>query len=72
MKRLPVTNKELIRSLIPQREPFVMIDKLLLYEENKVTGGLQVVKDNLFLLGAELQEPGLVEHMAQTVAIYTG
>jgi len=67
-----ITDKNLIGKLIPQRAPFVMVDKLLHFEENKVVAGLTISKDNIFTQNNIFTAPGLIEHMAQTVALYTG
>lgn len=68
----PITDPELILKLIPQRAPIVMVDSLLHFEESKVVSGLTVTEDNMFVQNGFFTEPGLIEHMAQTVALYTG
>jgi len=68
----PITDNKLIESFIPQRNPIVMVDKLIEYTENKIIGGLQVSVSNIFVENNILKEPGLIEHMAQTVALHTG
>lgn len=67
-----ITDKKTITSLIPQADPFVMVDKLLHYSEGKVVSGLAVSGDLLFLDNGHFAAPGLIENMAQTVALYTG
>ncbi|CAM1349468.1 hypothetical protein [Tenacibaculum halocynthiae] len=67
-----ITERETILKLIPQRAPIVMVSTLTYYDENKVASELKIEKENLFVKNSELQEPGLIEHMAQTVALYTG
>ena len=69
---LPNINPEFIKELIPQREPIIMVDAILEYEESKVVGGLTVSEDCIFVENNTLKEPGILEHMAQTVALYTG
>lgn len=61
-----------IVKLIPQRFPMVMIGSLLAYTESTVTVGFEITHDNLFVNEGELQESGLLEHMAQSVAAHTG
>ena len=68
----PITDNKLIESFIPQRNPIVMVDKLIEYTENKIIGGLQVSESNIFVENNILKEPGLIEHMAHTVALHTG
>ncbi|GEM51302.1 hypothetical protein EB1_10920 [Empedobacter brevis NBRC 14943 = ATCC 43319] len=70
--KLPNHTIEFIKQLIPQREPIIMVDTIFEYEEGKVVGGLTVTVDSIFVASQELNESGLLEHMAQTVALYTG
>lgn len=69
---LNISDVDVIGNLIPQKYPFVMVDKLLHFEEKKVVAGLTVSKENIFIQNGKLAASGLIEHMAQTVAIYTG
>ncbi len=68
----PITDKNIILKLIPQRDPIIMVDALLYFNESKVISGLTIKDDNLFVENNYLTEPGLIENMAQTVALYTG
>ena len=61
-----------IESLIPQRAPFVMIDKLLDFSESTTTSGFGIKADNIFVENGVLKEPGLVENIAQTAAARAG
>lgn len=74
MNALPekITDKGFIGKLIPQKAPFVMVDKLLHFEEKKVISGLTISEENIFTRNNKFTAPGLIEHMAQTVALYTG
>lgn len=67
-----ISDKEIVGELLPQKFPFVMVDKLLDYSETSVVSGLQITKDNIFFNGQNFLESGLIEHMAQTVALHTG
>lgn len=67
-----ITDSTFIGTLIPQKAPFVMVDKLLHFEEKKVVAGLTISEENIFTKNARFTAPGLIEHMAQTVALYTG
>lgn len=69
---LPILDKAFVENLIPQKFPFVMVDKLLFFDENKITAGLTVPEANIFVKEGIFQEAGLIEHMAQSVALYTG
>jgi predicted hotdog family 3-hydroxylacyl-ACP dehydratase len=64
--------KSLVHDLIPQKAPFVMIDKMLVFGENTITAGLTIAPDNIFVENGRFNESGIVEHMAQSVALYTG
>lgn len=66
---LPIYN---IKHLIPQKKPFVMVDSLLEFSNTNVVSSYTVKKDNLFLSNNELLEFGIIENMAQTVALHTG
>lgn len=61
-----------IEILIPQRPPFVMIDKLLSFSETTTTTGLSIKGDNIFVKDGLFKEPGLVENIAQTAAARAG
>jgi len=68
----PITSAEILLKCIPQRQPIVMVDGLLAYNESFVSGRLLIKTENIFVENDTLQEPGLIEHMAQTVALHTG
>jgi len=61
-----------ITSLIPQKPPFVMVDKLLSCDENATITSFHVLADNVMVSGGEFTESGLMENMAQTAAARAG
>lgn len=63
---------DIIETLIPQRRPFVMIDKLLGVTEASTTTGFTIKPDNIFVENGVFKEPGLVENIAQTAAASAG
>lgn len=65
----PITE---ITHLIPQKTPFVMVDTLLNFTKEDLVSAFEIKSDNLFVKGNHMQEPGLIENMAQTVALHTG
>mgnify|MGYP000900380572 CR=1 FL=1 len=67
-----ILEKSLVESLIPQKAPFVMVDKLLFFAENNIIAGLTIPESNIFVEEGRFVESGIVEHMAQSVALYTG
>ena len=67
-----VFDKDFVENLLPQKYPFVMVDKMYSYTENSLVSGLRIQNDNIFFHKGSFAESGLIEHMAQTVALHTG
>jgi predicted hotdog family 3-hydroxylacyl-ACP dehydratase len=61
-----------IRDLIPQKEPFIMVDKLLYCDMISTKTSLSVKTDNIFFDGGKLSASGLIENIAQTCAARMG
>jgi len=61
-----------ILPFIPQRPPFVMVDKLEQADENCSVTSFTVREGHLFVENGLFTEPGLIENMAQTAAAGTG
>ncbi len=62
-----------IKRLIPQRNPFLMVDEFEATDENVAETALYVRADNLFFLpDGTLSETGLMEHVAQSAAALAG
>lgn len=70
------TNSELlqidVQELLPQRPPFVMIDRLVYNDETTTVTEFEVKADNLFAEGDLLNPCALVENIAQTCAVRMG
>lgn len=49
-----------------------MVDKLFHYSEEKVIAGFTPPSTNLFVDNNKFMAAGLIEHMAQSVALHTG
>jgi len=64
--------KDFVENLLPQKFPFVMVDKMFSYTETSIVSGLKIQSDNIFFNKETFLESGLVEHMAQSVALHTG
>lgn len=64
--------KEAVENLLPQKFPFVMVDRMFSYSETELSSGLNIQKENIFLEDDTFLEAGLIEHMAQSVALHTG
>lgn len=66
------TQADNIISLIPQRPPFVMVDKILSSGEANTISTFLVKEENIFVQNGLLKEPGMVENIAQTAAARAG
>jgi len=67
-----VLDIDFIKKLIPQKDPFVMIDKLLYFDSDKVVSGLKIQSNNILTNDAYFTEAGLIENMAQSIALHRG
>ncbi|MEO6175439.1 MAG: hypothetical protein ABIP27_09850 [Flavobacterium circumlabens] len=72
METTLVLEKEAVENLLPQKFPFVMVDKMYSFTENSLVSGLKIKDDNIFADHNFFLEAGLIEHMAQSVALHTG
>ena len=61
-----------ILKLIPQKPPFVMVDKLLYTVHETTKTSFTVREENIFLDNGVLAEAGLIENIAQTCAARVG
>lgn len=61
-----------IHELLPQQEPFVMVDKLTYFDEKKTSTTFIVREDNLFVEDGRLNACALAENIAQTCAARLG
>jgi len=61
-----------ILKLIPQRPPIVMVDKLISAVDKTTVSGLFIKPENIFVENGRLQEPGIVENIAQSAALGVG
>lgn len=72
METTLLLEKEAVENLLPQKFPFVMVDKMYSFTENSLVSGLKIKEDNIFSDHTFFLEAGLIEHMAQSVALHTG
>lgn len=49
-----------------------MVDELIDFSATQIKAGLSITSDNIFIKENIFTEPGLIEHMAQSVALHTG
>ena len=61
-----------IKSLIPQREPIIMIDKIISHSNEKTSTSLTIKETNIFVEKSIFQSSGLIEHIAQSSAARMG
>lgn len=72
METTLLLEKTAVENLLPQKFPFVMVDKMYSFTETSLISGLDIQKDNIFIDNNIFLEAGLIEHMAQSVALHTG
>lgn len=61
-----------VTDLIPQKHPFVMVDTLTYFSVTEMVANLTISSENIFCDDNIFTEPGIIENMAQTVALHTG
>lgn len=71
MMTLPISGEKLL-TLIPQRTPIILVSSLERYNENGLVSSFFVRAEGVFVDDEKLAESGLLEHMAQSVALHTG
>lgn len=67
-----LASRDKVLNLIPQKFPFVMVDELLNYSEENLKSRFTVDSNNIFVCNDFLIESGVIENMAQSVALHTG
>ncbi|SCX93154.1 hypothetical protein SAMN02927916_0814 [Flavobacterium anhuiense] len=72
METMALLEKEMVENLLPQKFPFVMVDAMHSYSETSLVSGLEIKHDNILVSNDVFLEAGLIEHMAQSVALHTG
>ncbi len=61
-----------IWKLIPQREPMIMIDSLVMFTDTICETSFEILESNIFVKDGLFREPGLIENIAQTAAAKIG
>jgi predicted hotdog family 3-hydroxylacyl-ACP dehydratase len=67
-----IISQDNITSIIPQRQPFVMIDQLISCDETCSNTTFEIKAENILVYNGELTEAGIVENIAQTAAAGLG
>ena len=69
-----ISSTEDVIQFIPQREPIVMVDCLYDIDIENLTAksGLTIVEENIFVKNNKLSYGGVIEHIAQSIALKSG
>ncbi|WP_339695509.1 hypothetical protein [uncultured Marixanthomonas sp.] len=70
--RFPITDPFVLEEFLPQRQPMIMVDALVYYDKKSLVSELTISEENIFVADGFLSETGLLEHIAQSVALHTG
>lgn len=65
-------NKDFVEKLLPQKYPFVMVDRMYDYTETSLVSGFTILEESIFFQDENFVESGLIEHIAQSIALHTG
>ena len=69
----PIVNDvDTMLKLIPQRPPFVMVDRLYSSDDVNTKTGFYISDSNILTKGGFFTEPGIIENIAQTAAVRVG
>jgi len=71
-KSFPIKNRTFLKKLIPHREPMILVDTLHHHNATGLLGSLLILEEGPFVINGEFSEAGILEHMAQCVALHTG
>lgn len=61
-----------ILELLPQKEPFVMISRLVIFDDVRTVTETDIKNDNIFVENGYFTASGLIENIAQTCAARVG
>jgi predicted hotdog family 3-hydroxylacyl-ACP dehydratase len=67
-----ITDYGFLLNLLPHNKPFVMVDALRFFSEKKIVSSLTITSENILVKNNRFSAPGLIENMAQTIALHTG
>lgn len=70
--KAPILDPQEIIKLIPQKPPFVMVDSLFEYTSLTGVTGFTIPETNILVKDGIFSEPGLIEHMAQSMSLHRG
>ena len=61
-----------IHELLPQQEPFVMVSRLVHFDDVRTICEMDIQADNIFVEDGHLNASGMIENIAQTCAARIG
>lgn len=61
-----------VLKLLPQRPPFIMVDKLIYFDQQETITSFTVDQNNIFVENEIFTSSGLIENIAQTCAVRMG
>ena len=61
-----------ITDLIPQRDPIIMVDRIISANDTLTVTSFRIEESNIFCSEGYFQEPGLIENIAQSAAAGAG
>jgi predicted hotdog family 3-hydroxylacyl-ACP dehydratase len=67
-----LVNKSQITEYIPQKKPIIMVDTIESFDDKSVLTTFKIENENIFVSNGVLNEPGIVENIAQTAAARAG
>lgn len=65
-------SKNNIQQYVPQYPPFLMVDTLDVFEDQKAVSTFTITNDNILLDTYGFSDAGMLENMAQTCALHAG
>jgi len=68
----PLVTPEEVTNFLPHQHPFVMVDTLIDRTESEATSQFLIKSDNVLVNDGIFQESGLIENIAQTIALKAG
>ena len=67
-----LADKDTVHKLIPQSHPMIMVDQLIFQDDQRSITAFFIQEDNIFCQDAKFSEEGMIENMAQSVALRSG
>lgn len=65
-----IISEDLVTALLPQKSPFQMVSQLYEFTEEGIITGFDIPEDNIFNENGFFNESGLIENIAQSIALH--